>query len=311
MTKIIGAKIAGRTLPYDAQGDLAYSRHEIEVALNAEKKKLKKFLRAVQSDNKARIRKALHYYLGSHYVLLANVFEATVERLVDKRSSPEECIEIAEALHKSKLRPKGVVHVDFKDKQSGGQRPISSFGLSHRACQLLVKKLLSLFINLEDWHYDFRGQQVAAENIRTAMNEGFDHLKRMDIENFFGSFNSDEILKNLPTPIASNQIVNILNLENEELCLHNNRYNKFSSFTLARRGIPQGAICSSYYAAFVLSHLRIEIPEDIRLFVYVDDFLVMGKSLAGVEAFAEALVSAVADVPGGHFILREKGGSHD
>lgn len=100
-------------------------------------------------------------------------------RPLNKRVSLKECIEIAQALQESKLTPSGIIHVYFKDKKSGGQRPISSFGLPHRACQLLAMKLLLLFIKLKDWHYDFRGQQVAAKNIRTAMNEGFVHLKRI------------------------------------------------------------------------------------------------------------------------------------
>lgn len=289
--------------------DSGGTRHECGLAKSKIKKVTKRCKRVIHSGNKAKIRSALYRYVNSFYVLLAIVIEANTKRPVKKRVSLKECIEIAKALRESKLTPSGIIHVYFKDKQSGGQRPISSFGLPHRACQLLAKNLLLLFIKLKDWHYDFRGQQIAAENIRTAMNKGFVYLKRMDIENFFGSFNKGEILKKLPTPMASKQMANIVGLKRGVFHLHN--ISGDTSFTLARRGIPQGAICSPYYAAFVLSHLRIEIPEDIRLFVYVDDFLVMGKSLAGVEAFAKALVSAVADLPGGHFTLREKGCSHD
>lgn len=298
-------KCAGKTVPIDPECKSELLEPRFHRARKKAQKLFEKLELEIARGRQPRIVRAFDRICRSFDVKIEVVFEANVRRPLEKRRSLLKCYRIAKTLQGNKLKPFGKVHVKFIEKQSGGHRPISSFGLQHRACQLLVLKLLSLFIKLKDWHYDFRGQQKAALDIRPAMNKGFVHSKRLDAPNFFGTFNKSEILDKLPTPMASIQMANIIGLKSGLFHFHNMISD--TPLTLARRGIPQGAICSPYYAAFVLSGLRIEVPEDVRLFVYVDDFFILGKSQEAVERFAKALQSAIADLPGGQFSLVEKG----
>ncbi len=51
----------------------------------------------------------------------------------------------------------------------------------------------------------------------------------------------------------------------------------------------------------ITSRLAWQIPKNIRLFNYADDFLVMGETEFATNAAADALGEAIALLPGGHF----------
>lgn len=288
-------------------------RKKYRNAVKFEKNLLASYEFAVSAADKKEINKLKFRYLNSKKVWLANTLAANAGLKIGQRHGALRCLNVAKQMGIKSLPPKEKVTCYPKNKPSGGVRMIFRFGLRYRTCQLVIRKMLNPHIKEKPWQYDFKPQSDAILKIRKDMENGFVHWQKRDIKNFFGSVHGKSIPKVLPLHkrlVEETCVSRSLNAEKD--VLSSGKLKTFSKGPLskhrelARRGIPQGAISSSSIAAYISSLLDIEVPKGIRLFGYVDDYLVLGKSRKKTKLFAQNLKAAIASLPGGDFLLIRK-----
>jgi hypothetical protein len=73
---------------------------------------------------------------------------------------------------------------------------------------------------------------------------------------------------------------------------------------IAGQGVPTGAASSAKVALFIISLLAWSPSATAKLINWADDFLLLALTPEDLEKEIEKLVSAVAELPGGHFKLK-------
>lgn len=294
----------------------AFLRKKFLNAIKFEKAILEKYQCAICTDDKTQINKLKFSYLKSKKVWLANILQANARLSIGQRYGASRCLKLANELGIKSLPPDENVTYYPKDKTGGGTRIIHQFGLRYRACQLIAKKMITPHIMERSWQYDLKDQRHAVLNIKSDMEKGFIHWQKRDIKNFFGSFNGKALPKVLPlykrlaeetcVSCSLNAVINVPSSSTGDTLPTLPKGHMLRHRKLARRGLPQGAISSPSIAAYVSSLLDIEVPDGVRMYSYVDDYLVLGKSRKKAKRFARNLKAAIASLPGGDFHLRRK-----
>ena len=209
---------------------------------------------------------------------------------------------------------------DKPKKGKPGTRPIMEFGPLHRAAQYMVKRVISVVFKPKPYQFDVagRGRDDAIDHILKNESEGFHHVARFDVTNFFGSFKREELYSLLPLPkdVIDNVVMPItLNVKSktggkstkntmantsELICAG---YIENTHISGCQTGLPQGSACSPIIAAFLTGMIKLALPSIVRVVIFVDDIFVMAKTYAKLEAAKHALFSAFGKSPAGTFNL--------
>lgn len=242
---------------------------------------------------------AARAYFTSGAVRFYEVVEAAKRMPLKKRRSLSELKSAAGVLvHKPIKEP---VQVRAKLKSNGDFRPICSFGVQHRAAQRIVCALLRPYVHEQPWQYDGKGINAAISRLIVLLEQGYTHVKHLDVKEYFGSFVAEQLPHALPLP---KEVVDYAVVGKKMMA--KTRTHLVSPYPLlpkACRGIPQGSVASPLVATTVMSLLNWQPPAGTAMINYVDNFLLMGGSAEAVGAAELSLRAALSLLPGGNFSL--------
>lgn len=190
-----------------------------------------------------------------------------------------------------------------REKKGGVLGVTLDFGLTHRTVQDIVKRIMSRHLKPRPFQYGLRGVHRAIADVKKLVAAGYVHAARLDIKNFFGSFELEKLAAELPLPHeVVEYAVHGRHIEVQEdqsiptpLYIH--------LITLARQGLPPGSGCASIIAEFMISKLAWTMSKQVVIVNYCDDWLILASSSKYLEQAVGALTDAVAKLPGGHFEL--------
>lgn len=225
-------------------------------------------------------------------------------RKLDERLSLAECWALGRSL--KVYDPIGEeARVFFKPKSSGGKRPIFDFDVKHRTAQRLIRQLLERSFSPKIWQYTLIGIHAAIANVKAIQPSNAVWAITLDIENFFGSFVDGELVK-LLNFIPSDAVINVALTGNTPLTDMDGSSLSEPSLSKARSGVPQGSAVSPLIGAFAVSKLSLKLPTGTWFANYADDFLVIASTEEQIEIAKHAFASAISELPGGKFLLKEK-----
>ena len=205
--------------------------------------------------------------------------------------------------------------IELHLKQKAGDpdhfRPILSFGLEHRALQLLVRRVLEAQADLHPNQYATRGIHAAIRRLIELMKDGHHWAIETDITQCYQSFDGEKIAEQLPIPkeVTRRSLLGAhLSLtlcsdifgpadpgEDDELTFP-------ELFSDARRGLPQGSGSSPLVAEMLLAPLFESLPKGSAVVGYADNFLAVGQNESDVRSTTETLRSALKAHPAGHLV---------
>jgi hypothetical protein len=247
---------------------------------------------------------------------LVSAFAANKKLKPLHRQTLESCLSVPSLLEFSSPLP-AQVRVHPKAKKSGGVRPIHNFGLLHRTSQHMVDRIMSAYYKPRWFQYTQRGTHAAAKEVKAYLGAGQVHLARLDIEDFYPSFELEKLVTELPLPkeVVENVVVGrhmkvVLDQEFMKggLSVPSLPHTLDDLLHTARLGVPQGSACSPIVSSYCVSRLiwAMWFPTMSLepLVNYADDFLLPSSSQKLLEKKIGALTKAVAFLPGGHFELK-------
>ena len=224
------------------------------------------------------------------------------------------------------------VRVNFIPKGSDPdhRRIIMDFGPKNRTLQYLVKGLLETVAYRHPHQFGTGngGPHAAIKHIAQAMKDGYLWAVEIDIEKCFPSFDADKVADLLPLPKEVTERVVLsrhLNLVPGNLLdlfggmsggvhdgapygvPHTPHVGPAGGLGIlgaevlaeARRGIPQGSAASPIVCEMLLALALNQLPNSGKVFAYIDNFLVMGKTKQDAVSMAQALGCALKVHPAG------------
>lgn len=304
----------GVLFPHSASDPL--TQHEVYSLLEKANKHRAKILIRIQKAGKtAAAQKPQKAYLGSKRVRLSALIEAAGKLPFSQRRQISEYVHMAGkmALHKPCSE---FVRLNLKEKFSGGLRHYCSFGVLHKAGQIIVSELLAAQFTPKPFQYGVKGMGMAKAiaEVKKLHASGLIHGATLDIKNYYDSYDHPTLLQALPLPkavienvvIGRNYNLKAGKFDGEPIPLH----------TLApymdlvhQHGIPQGSASSPMVGSFFMSKIAPDLPEGTALLNYEDDFLIMAKSVEKLQMAKNALTASIQAMSVGKFELLDKTGS--
>jgi hypothetical protein len=210
------------------------------------------------------------------------------------------------------------VRVYEKRKSSGGTRLICDLPEDLKAAHYIIGELVSCQTNLVDHVYSRRGKgrDALIHDALEAINTGYRHISLLDIKNCFGSINP-AFLERLP--LHQRFVTNTLRLENLNFAIKDSqkgaipeadtlRKSSLSYADMVNTGEPTGLMQGSPASSPILARIWNDLPpiddEKAKVFVYVDEVLIVAKSAASRGEIKDALVRFLADHPAGPLELK-------
>ena len=206
--------------------------------------------------------------------------------------------------------PDEPVRVKSEPKRSGGVRPLCDFGIRNRMMQHAIRKLIAPGFEPKPFQYGLEGKgngvAHAIADAKTAVLVGNVWAARLDIKDFFPSFQAGELTKLFP---LLKKVVRLFSVGNHMMMLVPPNTNDGDYIlSQAHRGGPQGSALSPLIGSTIIAQLVWN--GNLILINYVDDFLILGPSETVVREAAAALIDKVSSLPGGQFSLQLKDVRH-
>jgi hypothetical protein len=228
----------------------------------------------------------------------------------DRRQTLEKCLLVPTLLDLSKPLTE-LVPVYPKAKKSGGVRMIHNFGLLHRTSQDMVSRVMGVYYKPRYFQFTERGVHAAVKSAKAALGAGHVHVARLDIENFYPSFDPEKLASELPLPqeVVDNVVLGRhmkVVMDQEQKVSHAGSslpHTLNDLLLLARLGIPLGSASSPIVASHRVSQLMWLHRDGVTLVNYADDFLLLSSSVKLLDKAVGGLTAVVAKLPGGHFEL--------
>lgn len=191
-------------------------------------------------------------------------------------------------------------------KANGEHRPIWVFDMRSRVSQETVRRVLTPYFVPRKWQYSHLGVPAAIKAIKAMSGKSGWWVAKLDIKKNFESFEFEKLLNELPLQTEVVEMVVI----GRRIMLRDSggslsHIPRESIMSAARRGIPQGSICSPVIANIFATKLG-EMKGNFCLFNYADDFLLCAPSEKALLKASDKLIAEVAALPGGTFTLIPK-----
>lgn len=213
---------------------------------------------------------------------------------------------------------KELVIFDIQWKNSGHHyRHVKDFGLVNRTRQGMVLSVLKARSNLLPHQFANVGGRNAAVSLAVEnLADGFDWCVELDIKNCFPSVSVGVLSEYLPIPdtvikhvvtcedccaTAGPNLKNLLDPEGQIGQWQEESDLLPDLIREGRRGLPQGSAVSSYIMELLLMPMLSDLPAEVRLIGYSDNFLVMGKSQDDAVSMQSSLEAALMEHPAGPF----------
>jgi len=284
----------------------------VDVSRAAVSTRVARLRESIQAGNPLEERGSRHWLLTSPEALLASAIAANRKLRPTRRRTLDECLTVPAAIDFAVPFPE-IVPVRFKAK-TGGWRAIHNPGLHHRTAQDVTLRVLGQYFRPKPLQFTQLGVHKAIEQVRTAIASGHFFVARLDIKEFYASFDPDELANELPLPAEVVEHAVIGRRMKVKADQGKGRW-KLSPYysphlqdllPLARLGIPTGSGSSPMVGMITLSHLAWAHMPGVIVVNYADDFLVLAQSATLRDIAVKALIRAVGDLPGGHFELKLK-----
>lgn len=266
-------------------------------AINHEAKLLAKCKQAASLSVKT-FKAAAKTYLSSKRCLVVALFNDNVRQPLQHRKSLEELFALAGQFDilKDLSEP---ARVWQQPKAPGkGMRVVCSFGPVARAAQIMVKKLLGLTYEPQDFQF---ADLTFAEKVQFAMfainKKGFAHVLEKDIKDFFPNFTEEALMKALPLPKEA--IRQIVMAKSASWGPHSSY--AYYGYISSPPGIPQGSASSAAVADWCIANMPLETLSGSVVINHADNFFAISATSADAADVSKALSSGIAGLPGGDF----------
>jgi hypothetical protein len=203
------------------------------------------------------------------------------------------------------------VKVFPREKKGGVLGVILEFGIKHRTAQDIVARIMSRYLKPRPFQYGLEGVHEAIGEVKQRLAAGYVYTARLDIKNFYGSFQLEKLAHELPLPhevveyaVVGRQLevnVQLSMKDGQSAPLKPHHINDLT--TLARQGLPPGSGCSPVIAEFIISKLAWSTSTHVVIVNYCDDWLILASTPKYLDEAIGALTDAVSKLPGGHFEL--------
>ena len=297
------------------ENELADALAHVAVARAVTNHHVKQLAAGLTKGDAALLEQHHHGLIEGPHARLASAIAANKNLKPAKLQSLERCLAIPGLLNFD-LPLSEPVPVYAKPKKSGGVRMIHNPGLLHRTAQDMIARVLSAHYVPRPFQFTHDGVHKAIKAAKSALTSGHVHVARLDVQDFYPSFTIEKLVTELPLrkEVVEHVVVGRLMkvvMDQEHMkagyASPSLPHTHADLLLLARQGIPQGSACSPIIGAFIMSRLKWSAASDVTLINYVDDFLLMSKSLPLLDLAVGKLTAAVADLPGGQFTLKIKG----
>lgn len=250
--------------------------------------------------------------LFSQPSLLHSVIRANKKLREHHRATLERCLSIPSTLEMTNALTEPVkLHV-FK-KFNGSERIVLQFGLKHRTRHDVIARVMGHYLKPRAFQFTQRGVAKAAAFAKQLINNGCICAARLDIKDFFASFNFEKLAPELPLPkkvvehaVAGRHLK--VGMDQATWMELHNLYPMLDTVDLldqAHRGLPLGSGCSSIVAGYIMSKLPWSNKAKVWLLNYVDDFLILAASQKQLQDGIGELTDAVSKLAGGNFELKQ------
>ena len=292
-----GPKVFGKTVWADDETLRAAVRRRAEHFLAGLKTIEKK-----RGQNPRKVRAAVHSMLNS--------FDARFVCLIlsfPKKASPFSHKEAAALAAETSpwtdcLEP---VRFFLRAKMEGGSRPIWDFGPKRRLLQCLAREVLRAIWGpmKSEYAQRGRGRDAAITQIQklTEMKGGARWFLTADIENCFGSFNREALLKLIPLPRSVTE--NCIFVMNGTTIISPMGLSVSASEKAVLSGLPQGSLASSYIASKLIEPVVEKLQGVVKL-SYADDIIVGSRKQEEAEANKLLLGDLLRDHPAGPLFMK-------
>jgi hypothetical protein len=198
-----------------------------------------------------------------------------------------------------------------REKKGGVLGVILEFGIKHRTAQDMLARIISRHLKPRPFQYGRKGVHKAIAEVKKQLAAGYVHTARLDIKNFYGSFQLEKLADELPLPhevvehavVGRHIEVNVLMSMKDGHSAPLKPHHINNLVSLARQGLPPGSGCSPLVAEFIISKLAWKTSTQVVIVNYCDDWLILASKPKYLDEAIGALSDAVAQLPGGHFEL--------
>ncbi|WP_376097213.1 RNA-directed DNA polymerase [Roseomonas sp. CCTCC AB2023176] len=285
-------------------------------------------LRLVKADEAARRHRSRQKQRGE--TLHGPAHPAAVVRLAWNLRPEEASREPATLL----ILPKGAAETVTDDGRwrsltAETSRPVVRYGFEHRTRQRIVAWCAGLQHQIHPAQFATKGRGLAEmwRHIAGALDSGFRHFAIFDIADCFGSFDAEAALPllRLPRRLIAHSATGLsarfnhdrkggpseargqgqdVFPEEEQVFISLQR----SMMDRTTRGLPQGSAASGILANILLAPVFDAVPDDVRVFAYCDDILILAQDQKALTRGVTALeASLTAGRLPGAFQTRNKG----
>lgn len=278
----------------------------LRAARKQERKLRARIERAVERSKFGEARYHQGRYLRSWSAKFLQVARAN-RRVAEKARVPlSELPRLARHLDPSSGTLEGAV-VHAMPKSSGDFRPVHSYGLEGRALQKHVTNAIRPFASIDIRQHSTGngGRERAVERIIEAVETGHKWFMRLDIQDYYPNIDMRRLIDILVAPSAV--IENTLGTPRLINVGYVPRHvNKDRLVLASRRGLSQGASSSPIIADVIVALILRDVPSDAVVVNIADDFGIMARTKRELMTLKQALISAAARCPYGHFQLIQK-----
>jgi hypothetical protein len=263
------------------------------------RKQQRRYRRAVQDNHRRRLHQLENWLLKSHTAKVVALAKAGKQKQSTLDAAKLDMMGRALSCWEDPIEPAGLY---FKKKESGGVRPIFSYGIMRAAQQYMAVGMLEPRLWLHEGQYAVPGRDrtAAIETAKELIGDGYHWVIRGDITNYYPSMNGEEVLARLPGPRAVLRRI-ILPPTGKGL---SSPSTPLSLIQQVRRGLPPGAASTALVAAAALAPVLLELPGDAVVILYVDDLAIFAKSKAAAANAMNALEEALRAAPVGDLQLK-------
>lgn len=251
-------------------------------------------IRRLSEDGERGLRNAIDRYLKSHDVALIALAE-----LAPKFGYEDQYEALLQLSRRISLFEQSdeLARLLYKEKPKGGFRVVFDFGFENKVRQRIVKNCLSAIYQPHPFAFGVKGRGLTSVKgvIQEAFDNGFRWAKAGDVRRCYPSINPDGAKECLPIPhrVTENVILSRgYHTHSNRIVRRITHMSGVSSPEEAQQGIATGSSASPLAVSYVLESLLLPfISDDVKIYVYADDFVILTKT----RREAESTVTRIQD----------------